>query len=216
MNRLLKKLNGYQKAPRARFKLLSEGRLTQEEFLLYELTIAITDWDSKHETYGTFEATNQEIAELLGWKSDTTVLKHKRNLIKKDIFLIENDGRIKAKGFDKWQLRLSNPSKNKDETVEKQPNILKIEDKASEIKDDRSQDSDYSLVSSKVDLSLKEPLKEDLSDEELIRIISDIDSKRLASESDPHKEFIDHMNLDEQLVMGITVFGEGTKWADET
>ncbi len=189
MNRLLKKLNGYQKAPRARFKLLLEGRVTQEEFLLYELAVAITDWDPRHETYGTFEATNQELAEPLGWKSDTTALTHKKSLIRKNLFIVVDGNRIKAKGFDKWQLRTLNPSKNKDETAEKQLNTSKIEDKPSEIKKNLSQNNDYSLVSSKVDLSLNESVNEDLSNKELMQIISDIDSKGLASESDPSQRF---------------------------
>ncbi len=178
MNRLLKKLNGYQKAPRARFKLLSEGRLTQEEFLLYELAVAITDWDTKHETYETFEATNQDLAELLGWRSDTTALKHKRSLIKKGIFSVINGNRIRARGFEKWQRGKLNPSNNKDETAEKQFNASKIEDQPSKIKEDQSQNSVYPLVSSKVDLSLSQEIyDESLDEEEIDRIILDIDSQ---------------------------------------
>lgn len=216
MNRLLKKLNGYQKAPRARFKLLSEGRLTQEEFLLYELAVAITDWDFKHETYGTFKATNQELADLLGWKSDTTALKHKRSLIKKGIFFVVNSDGIKAKGFDKWQLRTLNPSKKEDETAEKQLNVSKIEDKPSEIKEDQSQNSNYSLVSSKVDLSLNSSLPdESLSDEELDRIIKDIDHQAYLK-SIANQKKLDSMNGVKQIISLKEVFGEGTRWADET
>lgn len=191
MNRLFKKLKGYQKAPRERFKLFTDLRfkLTTQEFVLYEFLSAITDWDTKHEAYGTIKCTNQEIAEFLGWKSDTTVLKHKRSLIKKSLLFLVEDNQLKVRGFEKWQLRISNPSKNNYETAEKQFNTSKIEDKASEIKENRSQNGAYSLVSSRVDLSLDEPINENLSDDELIQIISNIDSKGLASESDPSQRF---------------------------
>lgn len=189
MKRLIKKLNGYQKAPRARFKLLLEHRLTQEEFLLYELVVAITDWDARHETYGTVEATNQELAELLGWRSDTTALAHKKSLIKKGILYIVDGNRIKAKGFDKWQ-RASSPLKIKDETAERQLNASKIEDEPSEIKEDQSQNNDYSLVSSKVDLSSSnEILNESLSDEELESILTDINHQKSLHEINEFKSF---------------------------
>lgn len=178
MNSLLKKLKGYQRAPRGRFLLLKEGRLTQEELLLYELAVAITDWDPRHETYGTFEATNQEIADLLEWKSDTTPLKHKKSLIKKGMFIVAEDNRLIAKGFEKWQLRRSNPSKNEPLTAEKQIGISKIEDETSEIKEDQSQNDDYSLVSSKVDLSLSNEIpNESLSNVEIGEIILALDKE---------------------------------------
>lgn len=176
MNSLLKKLKGYQKAPRARFRLLSEGVLTHEEFLLYELSAAIFDWDPRHETYGTFKATNQELAMLLGWKSDTTALKHKNSLIRKKFFTIIEDNRILVRGYEKWLLRKSTALKYEEETAEKQLDVSKIEDKASEIKGDQFQNGAYSLVSSKVNLSLSNEIpNEFISDKELDNIAIDID-----------------------------------------
>ena len=179
MNSLLKKLKGYQKAPRARFLLLKRGQLTQEEFLLYELSIDVTDWDRKHETYGTFKATNQEFAEILGWKSDTSVLRHKKSLIKKGLFIVTEDNRLIAKGFEKWQLRKYNPSENENKTAKIQTNPAKIENQTAEIEEARTQEGDYSLVSFKGNLSLsKDIVDETLSDEELNRIISEIDTQK--------------------------------------
>ena len=176
-NKLLKKLKGYQKAPRARILLLTQKRLTQEEFLLYELVIAITDWDPKHEDYGTFEATNREIAEILGWKSDTTALKHKKKLIEKRIIESVGENRFSAKGFEKWQLRKANSSENQDLTVKSQAKPAEIKEIAVKNEENYVQRDNYSLVSSKVDLSsLNGLVDETLSDEELDRIISDIDN----------------------------------------
>lgn len=179
MNNLLKKLKGYQKAPRGRFLLLKERRLTHEEFLLYELGVAISDWDSRHETYGVFKATNQEIAGILGWSSDTTALMHKNSLIKKGMFIVNDDGSISARGFEKWLLRKSKSSENESEVAKTQSGSSNREDNTSEIKEIQAQDNDYSLVSSKVDLSLSNEIpNESFSDEELENIIVDIDYQK--------------------------------------
>lgn len=177
MNNLFRKLKGYQKAPRERFLLLKDGTITQEEFLLYELAIAITDWDSKHETYGTFRATNQEIADILRWKSDTSVLRYKKNLITKGFLTTTDDGSLKVKDFEKWQLR-GNASKNESLNAEIQSYSAKSENRNAETKEDRIQSSAYSLVSSKVDLSIFQEIpSEFISDEELDKIGSILDSR---------------------------------------
>ncbi len=104
-NRLVKKLNGFQKTNRHRFLWLAFEELTQEELILYEFCAAITDWDRKHfDTYGTFKASNQEIAQILRWKADSTVSRYKKILIKKGYLEVEGD-RLKVKDFEEWQLR---------------------------------------------------------------------------------------------------------------
>lgn len=104
-NSLFKKLRGYQKARRDRFFLLAFGEVTQEEFILYEFFNAITDWDRSHfDTYGTFQATNKEIREVLKWKADSTVSRHKKKLMEKGYITMEGD-RLKAKDFESWELR---------------------------------------------------------------------------------------------------------------
>jgi len=104
-NKLIKKLNGYQKANRERFLLLTFGELTLGEFVLYEFCITITDWDSRHyETYGTFKETNQQIAQMLDWKDGSTVSRYKKSLIEKGILELEGD-RLRVKDFEKRELR---------------------------------------------------------------------------------------------------------------
>jgi hypothetical protein len=104
-NSLTKKLKGYQKAHKDRFYLLALDRMTMEEFILYELFIAITDWDRRHfDTYGTFKATNREIREVLRWKADSTVSRHKKSLMEKG-FLETLGERLKVKDFESWELK---------------------------------------------------------------------------------------------------------------
>lgn len=104
-NALFKKLRGFQKADRGRFFLLSFGELTQEEFILYELCIAITDWDSSHiDTYGSFKATNQELAQVLGREAGSTISRHKKSLIEKGFLKVQGD-RWNVRDFEKWELR---------------------------------------------------------------------------------------------------------------
>ena len=184
MNNLIKKLKGYQKAPRERFLLLKEGMLTQEEFLIYEFAIAITDWDSRHETYGTFKATNQEIADYLGWKSDTSVSRHKNHLITKGILTKAADGGLKVKNFEKWQRGGENAADTESLDGNKQLYSAKSEDKNAETKENRVQSGVYPLVSSKVDLSVfKEASDEFMSEGELDEIASILDSRQTASTS---------------------------------
>lgn len=176
VNPLLKKLKGFQKAFRGRFLWLTRRQLSQEELLLYELAVAITDWDPRHETYGSFDATNQDLAEILGWKSDTTALKHKNSLIEKGIFKLRKDDRLEAKGFEKWQLRKPKPSDKEETAVNNKIKASNIEDQALERQEIQSQNAVYSLVSSKVGLGSLGDV-EDVSDEEL-QGISDLFDER--------------------------------------
>lgn len=107
-NPLLKKLNGYLKWNRDIFFVLHIQELTQEEFILYLFGLSITDWDvspSHRETYGSFSATNRDIADAMGLKSDSTISRTKKSLIKKEFFVVRDDGRIVVKDFERWLLR---------------------------------------------------------------------------------------------------------------
>lgn len=148
--KILRRLKGWQKAPRARFLLLTQHRMSHEEFILYELGIALTDWDETHnEDYGSFGATNQELSNILGWKSDTSTLKHKHALIEKKFFEVRTDGRIIVRGFERWILR---KQKKQDTTSFLKDNGAEIKDQTSYIEEDYPQDSTYPLVSSKVNV----------------------------------------------------------------
>jgi len=150
-NRLLKKLRGYQKANRERFMLLMMQVLTLEEYIVYEFGIAITDWDdsdSHRETYGTFQATNGQIAEILGWKSDSQVSRIRKRLVEKDFF-IKDGNRYRAKDFEKWQLRKNPIIKTQTQFANRQYQPAKTHEELAKMQTPQGHSPDYSLVSSK-------------------------------------------------------------------
>ena len=155
-NPLFKKLRGYQKAPRDRFYLLHMGVLTTEEFVVYELCIAITDWDDgkgHDEIYGKFQATNKQIAEICGWKSDSQVSRIRKSLLSKGQFIKEGE-QFRVEGFEKWQLRKNPLAKMQANRANPQPRIANSQGELAKTQDVHVQNSDYPLVSSKGELSL--------------------------------------------------------------
>lgn len=148
-SKLEKKLRGFQKANRERFLLISNKVLSGEEFLLYEICIALTDWDRSHDTYGTFSFTNQELSYLLGWKSDTTAGRHKKSLIQKGFLIDLEDGYYKVLDFEKWELRKQDDAKIQPLSANLEPINAEIENKPAKMQEKQAQNDDYSLVSSK-------------------------------------------------------------------
>jgi len=126
-NTLIKKLNGFQKADRSRFKLLREGVLTIEELVLFELAIAVTDWDSEHEHFGSFKVADEDIANILGWKDRSSVCRYRNNLIKKGFLTILEEGYIQPKDFEKWELRKSGIKEKTEEELRIQNLLNDIE-----------------------------------------------------------------------------------------
>lgn len=100
-NKLIKKLYGFDFAPKDRFNLLTFGILKLQEFVLYELYITITDWDRRHPTYGCVNTTNREVAALLCCNT-STITKNKNKLIEKGFLLKEPDGTFRTKDFEIW------------------------------------------------------------------------------------------------------------------
>ena len=155
-NKLLKKIKGYQKAPRERFSLLANHVLTTEEFVVYELGIAITDWDAEHddEIYGKFKATNKELAELCGWKSDSTISRIKKKLIKKELF-IEDGEYLRVKDFESWQLRKNPHAKTQSRDAETQTAPAILQNEPAKMQDFHAQKPVYPLVSFNGNSSLR-------------------------------------------------------------
>lgn len=172
-NRLFKRLNGFQKAHRKRFLLLTHKRLTEEEFVLYELGIALAIWDEEKEEYGSFEATNQELANILGWKSDTTALRHKGNLIKKGFFRETEDNTIKPIGLEEWRLRKPAPANLEDDPALLQNSPANLKKRSAKIEENQPQNSNYPLGSFKDNLGSYEAL-ENITDDELDHIAEEL------------------------------------------
>lgn len=185
-NRLLKKLNGFQKAPRDRFLLLAMGILSQQEFILYELGIALTDWDYRHtDTYGTFQATNQELAEILGLKTDSSISRHKTGLLKKGLFILAVDHRITPKDFEKWELRKS--AKMQNQVAEMQTESAIKHEHSAKMQELSPQNSDYSLISYKGNISSSN--SEYISDDELDRIAIEIDKQTEKEKNEKNQSY---------------------------
>ena len=75
----------YQKVYRDRHVKAKELALTDQEYRLWDLLLALYDWDRNHqETYGTIEATEAQLAELLNC-SDSKVCRVRAKLTKKGL-----------------------------------------------------------------------------------------------------------------------------------
>lgn len=110
-NPLPQKLNGFQKLPRERFvKLVKEKRIIGGQFLLLEFCLAIADWDAKHtKTFGGFDATLDEISEVLGI-SRSTIGFQMRKLTEKGLFRYGVDGRTYIRDFESLVWKNTNPN----------------------------------------------------------------------------------------------------------
>lgn len=163
-NSLIKKLNGYQKADRSRFKLLREGVLTIEELMLFELAIAITDWDSEHEHFGSFKVADEDIANILGWKDRSSVCRYRNNLIKKGFLTVLEEGYIRPKDFEKWELRKSGIKEISKEEIRIQgllDDIQQLELKKAEITHDVDVAKQQQEFSAEMQLSVEEKQHQD-------------------------------------------------------
>lgn len=202
--RLTKKLRGYQKAPRERFKLLGDKRLTIEELVLYEFGIAITDWDRTHETYGSFKASDAEIAGILGWRSRSTVCRYRKSLINKGFFEQDEEGWITPSEFHEWELRKYGVETEGGVAEIEQPlsrlgakterHVLKIQQSVSKIEQNRAQRPTYSLGSSKGKFNNRSSSNA-LTDEELDQISKAIDTE-------PVKNSLTALEFVESIVSG--------------
>ena len=63
------KLNGYRPSHRNRWKVLKEGILTTQEFLLYEYILDQFDFDPSHEKFGMFELYLDEVSTVFNKQS---------------------------------------------------------------------------------------------------------------------------------------------------
>jgi len=77
--------NTYQKLYRHRHIIAKKLKLSDPEYRLWDLYLALYDWDTKHtETFQTVEAPDRDIAKLLDW-SASKVCRNRNKLISKGI-----------------------------------------------------------------------------------------------------------------------------------
>lgn len=95
-----KKLRGYYPTFRGKYLLLKESILSQQAFLLYDLSVAIADWDKKHEGYyGVIRLTQEALESVLG-RTKGFVSRYGKELYKKGFWHKDNHGRTHVVGFE--------------------------------------------------------------------------------------------------------------------
>lgn len=108
MNKLHKRLKGFQKHYRNRHLLAKELNLKDEEYRLWDFMVATCGWDSRHiDTYLIVEATLGHIAGFLHWSTSKTS-RVMNNLINKGIIVRKKDAGYEIK------LRAERGSEEKD------------------------------------------------------------------------------------------------------
>ena len=82
--KILRRLNNtYQKVHRNRHLVAKNLNLSNIEYRLWDLCLAIYDWDQKHEGFSTFKFTDRELANI--FSSASTINRVKASLINKGI-----------------------------------------------------------------------------------------------------------------------------------
>ncbi len=97
------RLKGHHKTFRGRFLLLQNKVLTEEEYVLWELSDSVlADWDKNNHpnTYGTFNHTYEEIGFLLGGWSVSKVSRSSKKLFVVGLWSHEKSNRIRVNGFE--------------------------------------------------------------------------------------------------------------------
>jgi hypothetical protein len=139
--RLLRRLNEtYQKVYRNRHLWSRNLRLTDAEYRLWDLFVALYDWDKKHnETYETIEATDCQIAKILDW-SDSKSCRVRNNLLRKV------KGYLKQIGRSSYKIQ---PIINEEEIAPMQNKDDQMQEKLAPMQENSIQQEPNSIVSYK-------------------------------------------------------------------
>ena len=80
--------------------MLKTKVLTFQEYVLYDASVALADWDKRHgDRYGTIKLSQEEIETVLGC-SKGFVSRYGKELYKKGFWLKDNYGRTHVVGFE--------------------------------------------------------------------------------------------------------------------
>lgn len=110
------------------FILLQQHFITDEQFLLYCFCIHQADFDTNHKgKYGTFQLTNKQIAEDLGWSEDK-VGRNLIGLLEKDILKRINRRTIEVVDYYRFVIKNAlKRTKEKQEIVYLREKIAKLQ-----------------------------------------------------------------------------------------
>ena len=138
--------NTYQRVYRNRHLIAKDLKLNDREYRLWDLYIAIYDWDKKHtETFQTIQATDLMLAEVLSW-SPSKVCRVRNLLLKK--------GTIKPIGRSSYTVVLL-PQKENDiaglqnSVAEMQDEIAPVQEKVAEVQQIQGYSTPNTIVSYK-------------------------------------------------------------------
>jgi hypothetical protein len=103
--KLLSRLKGYQRLGRERHTIAKDCGLDDSEYRLWDLLGSCTIWDSKKTAYGTLEATQAALANILGlgW-SISKVSRRFHSLHNKGMISIIEDGVYEVHHLPDYQL----------------------------------------------------------------------------------------------------------------
>ena len=102
------RLHGWYRTFRGKLLLLNKRVLSKEEYLLYDSSVILCDWDEKHhETYGHLLLTQTEVEKLIGC-SKGFVSRYGKELIKKGFWKISPNIGIQVLGIELISYKLLN------------------------------------------------------------------------------------------------------------
>ena len=112
-----KKSGGYYPTYRGKLLLLKSKALTFQEYVLYDASIALADWDKKHgDRYGTLKLSQEEIEIVLGC-SKGFVSRYGKELYKKGFWEKDEYGRTHVVGFELIETGLLKTITKRDKVV---------------------------------------------------------------------------------------------------
>jgi DNA-directed RNA polymerase specialized sigma subunit len=112
--------NSFQKTFRNRHLIAVERKLNDQEYRLWDLYIALYDWDTRHEHFGCVVDTDLHIAEMINW-SESKVCRYRNSLVEKGMVKMDERSVVKVwpiPGYDESRLNKNNPKLS---TLEDQP-----------------------------------------------------------------------------------------------
>lgn len=112
-----KKLGGYYPTFRGKLLLLQTKKLTHQEYILYDASIILADWDKKHgDRYGVLNLPQSAIEYVLGC-SKGFVSRYGKGLYKKGFWAKDSYGKTHVVGFELIETGLLKTITRKDKVV---------------------------------------------------------------------------------------------------
>ncbi|OGH39052.1 MAG: hypothetical protein A2905_00435 [Candidatus Levybacteria bacterium RIFCSPLOWO2_01_FULL_36_10] len=119
------KYHGWYPTYRGKFLLLKNKVISKEAFILYEASVAFSDWDKEHKTYGLLSLSQSEIESQLGF-SKGYVSRYGGTLIEKGLWEKLPDN-IRVVGFELIEIKLLKEIVKKNKVVDLQKYLVETQ-----------------------------------------------------------------------------------------